>query len=122
MGGSLPANKADFETVSKAAMKAEYETDENGNPVLDENGNPIEISNGGWSWDGFEIDVKATTQAEYDQIMALYNAVDSLYDYDQKISEIVSDEAGAYFAGDKTLDECAAQIQSRVKIYVNENR
>ena len=122
MGGSFPSNKADFEKLAKIAMKAEYETDADGNPVLDENGNPVEVSMGGWSWDGFEIDVKATSQEEYDQIMGLYNAVDSLDDYDQKVSAIVSEEAGAYFAGDKTLDDCAAQIQSRVKIYVNENR
>ena len=54
--------------------------------------------------------------------MGLYNAVEGLDEYDQKISEIVSDEAAACFAGDKTLDECAGQIQSRVKLYVNENR
>lgn len=122
MGGAFSSNKADFEKMAKLAMKAEYETDENGNPVLDENGNPIEVSNGGWSWDGFDIEVKATTQDEYDQIMGLYNAVEGLDEYDQKISEIVSDEAAACFAGDKTLDECAGQIQSRVKLYVNENR
>ena len=30
--------------------------------------------------------------------------------------------AGAYFAGDRSLDDTAAQIQSRVTLYVNENR
>ena len=64
----------------------------------------------------------ATTQAEYDQVMELYNAVDSLYSYDQNIYDIVTDVAGSYFSGDRSLDDTASQIQSRVKLYVNENR
>ena len=121
--GGFPTNKQDFDFIVKQAMTpAGYETDENGNQVLDENGNPIEISNSSWSWDGFQIDIMATTQAEYDQIMALYNAVDSLYSYDQNIYDIVTDVAGGYFSGDRSLDDTASQIQSRVKLYVNENR
>ncbi len=121
--GGFPTNKSDFDFVVKQAMTpAGYETDENGNQVLDENGNPIEISNSSWSWDGFQIDIMATTQAEYDQVMELYNAVDSLYSYDQNIYDIVTDVAGSYFSGDRSLDETASQIQSRVKLYINENR
>ncbi len=123
MSGGLPTNKSDFDFMVKQAMTpAGYETDENGNQVLDENGNPIEISNSSWSWDGFQIDIMATTQAEYDQVMELYNAVDSLYSYDQNIYDIVTDVAGSYFSGDRSLDDTASQIQSRVKLYVNENR
>ena len=76
------------------------------------------------SWEkmsGLWTAMKAT-QADYDQLMALYNAVESVFYTDEKVLEIVSDEAAAYFAGDKGLDECAAQIQSRVKLYVNEQR
>ncbi len=54
--------------------------------------------------------------------MALYNAVDSVYYFDEAIYDIVADMAGAYFAGDRSLDDTAAQIQSRVTLYVNENR
>ena len=55
-------------------------------------------------------------------IMIQSTAVESVFYTDEKVLEIVSDEAAAYFAGDKGLDECAAQIQSRVKLYVNEQR
>ena len=104
-------------------MTPRYQEDENGNQVLDENGSPIEITMGSW-WitDDVEIEIKTPTQADYDQLMALYNAVESVFYTDEKVLEIVSDEAAAYFAGDKGLDECAAQIQSRVKLYVNEQR
>ena len=52
----------------------------------------------------------------------LYNAINTVYSYDTKISEIVTDVAGSYFAGDKTLDDAAGLIQNRVNTYVNENR
>ena len=52
--------------------------------------------------------------------MELYNAIDSLRGYDQKIADIVIDVAGGYFSGDKTLEDAAAQIQSRVNLYVHE--
>ena len=56
------------------------------------------------------------------QVMELYNAVDSLYTYDTSIYDIVNDAAGGYFSGDRSLDDTVAQIQSRVNLYVNENR
>ena len=35
---------------------------------------------------------------DYDQLMALYNAVESVFYTDEKVLEIVSDEAAAYFS------------------------
>ena len=100
-----------------------YKLDENGEQVLDENGSPIEESYSSVGWgNGFMVDIYSTSQEEYDQIMALYNAIDSVYNYDQEIFSIVSDGAGSYFAGDRSLDDTVTQIQSRVKLYVNENR
>jgi hypothetical protein len=37
------------------------------------------------------------------------------------VYSIISEEAEAYFKGQKTVDEVADIIQSRVKIYVSEN-
>ena len=120
----FPTNKADFDLVREDAMTPDgYKLDENGEQVLDENGSPIEESYSSVGWgNGFMVDIYSTSQEEYDQIMALYNAIDSVYNYDQEIFSIVSDGAGSYFAGDRSLDDTVTQIQSRVKLYVNENR
>ena len=118
----FPTNKSDFEKVAQECMKAEYVKDSEGNNVLDPNGNPIQESKGGWGWGSLNIDIQATSQEEYDQVMELYNAVDSLYTYDTSIYDIVNDAAGGYFSGDRSLDDTVAQIQSRVNLYVNENR
>ena len=119
---NFPTNKSDFEKVAQECMKAEYVKDSEGNNVLDPNGNPIQESKGGWGWGSLNIDIQATSQEEYDQVMELYNAVDSLYTYDTSIYDIVNDAAGGYFSGDRSLDDTVAQIQSRVNLYVNENR
>ena len=41
---------------------------------------------------------------------------------DSKISEIINDEAGAFFAGQKGAKETADIIQSRVKVYISETK
>lgn len=89
---------------------------------LDQDGEPVEESNSSWGWGGLNINVLATTQEEYDQIMELYNAVDSMYSYDESLFEIIVEQAGPYFAGDKDIDEAVKQIQDRVNLYINENK
>ena len=103
-------------------MTPQYVLDENGVPLLDENGNPIEMSQGGMGWgDGTMVELYATTQEQYDQIMELYRSIDTVYTYDDAIYSIVRSVAMRYFNDDLTVYEAVDQIQSRVKIYVNEN-
>ena len=71
---------------------------------------------------GQQVDLVSTTQEEYDQLMALYNEIDRLDVYDERIYDIIADAAGGYFAGDFPLDTVIANIQSRVELYVNEQR
>ncbi len=63
---------------------------------------------------------RKATGKEYAQIMALYEAVDGVYRWDDSLGEIILEIAGAYFAGDKSLDETAELIQNRAKLYISE--
>ena len=54
--------------------------------------------------------------------MALYEAADSLVSRDENIWAIVREQAGACFAGDRTAEEAARAIQSRVELYLNEQK
>ncbi len=121
-GWGFPVNRHDFERMAEQYMTPQYILDENGEPVLDENGEPIEQSQGGIGWgNGEMVELYATTQEEYDQIMALYHAIDTVYNYDESIYSIVLEVAQRYFNEDISAQAAADQIQSRVKIYVNEN-
>jgi len=119
----FPANKKDFQKMAEQSMIPDgYKTDEDGNQILDEDGNPIEESHSSWGINNFTINVFATKQEEYDQIMALYNQVDKMSSVDRSVYDIVTEVAGSYFAGDRTLDDAAGLIQNKVTTYVNESR
>jgi len=121
-GWGFPVNKQDFDRLAEQYMTPRYMLDENGEPMLDENGNPIEMSQGGIGWgDGSMLELYATTEEQYEQIMELYRSIDSVYTYDEQVYAIVQNVALRYFNDDLTVEEAADQIQSRVKIYVNEN-
>ena len=119
----FPSNKADFQWMAEQSMIPDgYKTDEDGNQILDEDGNPIEESHSSWGINNFTIDVFATKQEEYDQIMDLYNQVDRMSGSDDNVYDIVTEVSGSYFAGDRSLDDAASLIQNKVTTYVNESR
>ncbi len=122
-GWNFPTNVAAFDKMLEEAMTPEYQIDyETGEYVLDENGEKIEVSKGGWGWGDLMIEIYAITQEEADQIMALIESADRTSTTDESIQNIVMEEAAAYFAGQKTAQDVAGLIQSRVNIYVNEQR
>lgn len=118
----FPVNKMDFQKAAELAMTPAYETNRDGMYSLDENEERIETWKSAESFDGIAEDCwyYATTQEEYDQLMALYNAIDTYSRWDPDLESIIIETAGAYFAGDKSLDETAALIQNRASLYVNE--
>ena len=120
-GWGFPVNKQDFDRVAERFMTPQYRYDEYGEIMLDENGEPVEESQGGYGWETLMVELYATSQEQYDQLMELYEAIDTVYTYDEKIYAIVLDVAQRYFNGDITSRAAAEQIQSRVKLYVNEN-
>lgn len=88
----------------------------------DENGEQIEQSKGGWGWDDFHVDIYAATQEQVDAVTELINSCDRVYSYDNSLLDIILEEASPFFEGQKSAQEAADIIQSRVQIYVNENR
>jgi hypothetical protein len=43
-----------------------------------------------------------------------------MYDYDPQVYSIIHEEAEAYFAGQKTVEQATQTIQQRVSLYVAE--
>ena len=110
---AFPINKNSLDKMIEKAMTPETTTDEEGNVV--------EVSKGSWGWGpDLEVEIKAATQADIDQIMELIDAIDATMNYDMSLMEIVQEEAATYFAGQKSAQETAANIQNRVSLYVNE--
>ena len=122
-GWGFPSNRAAFDQRLKEAMTPEYEKDANGNYRLDENGEKIELSRGGWGWGSMQVEFYALTQAEADQIMALIDGTTRVLDEgDEEIMNIILQDTQPYFAGQKSLDDVVRQLQSKMNIYINEQR
>lgn len=67
------------------------------------------------------IEIHPVTDEELERYEDFINSIDKIDLCDDTIYNIVWEVAGAYFAGDKTVDEAVQIIQNRVSLYVNEN-
>ena len=112
--------KEKFDAALKEAMTPRYETNEDGSFKLDENGNKIEISIGGWS-DGInQYDMYAMTQKQADQLNELINNCTKVISQDDSLIDIIKEEGTAFFNDQKSAEETAKMIQSRVSVLVKE--
>ena len=119
----LPSNKQHFEDLLAEATKVEYVLDEKGEPILDENGEPIlaggtsSIGMGDW-----EYTYHIPTEEEMVRLRELVAVASPATSADEVIIQMIDEEAQAYFEGQKSAEEVAGIIQSRVQLYVNENQ
>lgn len=121
-GYYLPTNQKTFEKQLEKAMEVEYEKDANGNYRLDENGERIPVSRGSVS-DGTGVyEIYATTPRQAQMLREVIASATKMMDYDMSIINIVKEEAAAYFAGQKTAQDVCKLIQSKVNIYINEQK
>lgn len=82
----------------------------------DAEGNEIEMTDRG----NFNFEYHAATDEQVEQMLELIDSASAPARSNSTITSIVIEEAETYFGGDKTLDETAALIQSRVSLYLSE--
>ena len=88
---------------------------------LDENGQKVEYDDT-YYIGGMEITLDPLTESDCERVRGFLNSATEVYAYDTAIMNIVNEEAAPYFDGQKTAAEVADIIQSRIYIYVNENK
>lgn len=91
------------------------------NPTYeDENGNQVEYPNEYYL--GTEtIELKPLTDAEVEDVKNILKSASAPLYYDSNVEKIISEETGAYFEGQKTVQEVTDVIQNRVTTYIKEN-
>lgn len=109
----LPLNLKVMDEFMAQAQEKPYWTDEEGNKV--------EYDETYWIGDT-EIIIEPLTAERAQEIKDYVLSVEDIYYYDDSIIDIIVEEAAPFFAGQKTAEQAADIIQSRVQIYVNENR
>jgi ABC-type glycerol-3-phosphate transport system substrate-binding protein len=60
------------------------------------------------------------TQAEANRVKEMITSAETLFVRDENIAAIISEETDPYFAGQKTAEEAAEIIQTRMSIYLSE--
>lgn len=112
-GSGFPVLKSAFDEMMKKAMVEDGYTDENGNFVVSP-----KVT---WGDGTMEIEVYAATQEEVDEIRKVFEVASATYQYDEKMIEMISEEIEPFFNGQKSAEDIASIIQSRVRIYLAEN-
>lgn len=110
---SMPLSKKIWKEKAQTATKKPF--------YEDENGNKVEQDYTTWMGDT-EIILQPMTQEEVDKIYNFVASIDQIYYYNESIMNIINEDAAAFFEGQKSAKEVADIIQSRIQIYVNENR
>ena len=118
------ARADEFEEMVDSSTKVRYILDENGEPFLDEEGNPIEQGYGGWGWGDITIEARALTEEEAQMLRDVVASASPIFGAsgNDEIMNIIVEEAAAYFSGQKSVEDVASIIQSKVKILISENR
>ncbi|MBQ4416332.1 MAG: extracellular solute-binding protein [Butyrivibrio sp.] len=112
LGYAFPVSKKHLEQMAKKSMERQTYTDDNGETqYIDES----------FFINGEEIKLPPLTQEDVDQVMELFNTVDSAYEYDDTLMNMVQEETTPFFKGQKTAEECAKILQSKAQIYIDEN-
>ncbi len=117
----FPTRVSLLEELYEEAMEKEYETDAAGNVLYNEAGEPIEKIKYTWGYGEWTAEIYAATEEEIEGLRQLMTNMHLEGSRSQMVITIVQEEAGAYFAGQKSAEEVAQIIQGRVEIYVNEN-
>lgn len=111
---NFSTNRAKFDAAMEEAMTPVYYTDENGQQV-EASVYTYYID------DDNQVELYAMTQAEADKILDLISETTAVsVNADQQLMSIITEEAEAYFAGQRSAQDAAAMIQSRASIYVSE--
>lgn len=109
----LPVLKSAFEAKAKLATQKPFWIDY-------ETGEKIEHEYTYWSNEE-EIILEPFTQKEVDDICSFVYSVDKAAYDNPYITNIVKEEAAAFFSGQKSAKEVVQVIQSRAQVYVDEN-
>lgn len=108
---NFPVRKSSFERLAQEATKKPYWMD----------GDKKEEYDDTYYLDDQEIIVDPLTQEELKKLEDFIGSVTLIYSENSNINAIIEEEASAFFSGQKSAQEVADIIQSRLTIYVNEN-
>jgi len=109
----IPASMTQFDKNAKTAAEKPF--------YYGENNEKIEYDDT-YYINGQEVVIEPLSEAEIAGIKEFVKSVDRISSYNNEIESIITEDAEPFFAGQKSAEEVAKVIQSRVNIYINERQ
>ncbi len=106
--------------VSRSAMDVQLEEASHKPYYTDENNQRVEYDDTTYVG-GQEIVIEPMNETDRAEFLSIVEGAHDILTMDNKINTIVQEESGAYLAGQKSAEDVAKIIQSKVSIYVSEN-
>lgn len=113
VSGSFPIKLSAYDKLKEDAKQKPF--------YLDDDGNKVEYDNTYYLGDQ-QIKIGVNTDEDNERMMNFIQSINSCINYDQELMNIITEEAGAYFSGQKSVDEVVDIIQNRANTYISENR
>lgn len=117
----ISPRKSLLEKQFERAMEEEYVLDENGEKIVDENGEYIRIPKMTIGTETGMYEIYSASKEDIDQIRDAIERIDYLNSEDYDLYMMIYEEAQPYFKGQKSVDETAKVIQSRMSMYISEH-
>ncbi len=106
--------------VNKNALEKKFEEEKKGNYYLD---NDKEVYYDDVYYIGdVEISIPKPSEEDINEVKDILNSINAVEMSDNGLSNILNEEISAFYSGDKSVDEVASIMQSRVSIYLAERK
>ncbi|MBR4345777.1 MAG: extracellular solute-binding protein [Oscillospiraceae bacterium] len=109
--GGFPTVKEEFDRLVEYALTPAHEYESDGTYVLKEETT---------TFAGAEVKLETMSEADVKLHTDLIASTTHISRINNRIYSIIEEEAKAFFDGASTVDQCAANIQSRVSLYLDE--
>lgn len=121
--GYITTYKKSLYQEAEEAVVPDYIYDEDGNIILDRYGDPLIRSRVFYLWEGENYEFFTAPQELVDQVLDGITSYDfAPIPYRDEIEAIILEEAEGCFYGNKSAEETARVIQSRVSLLLNERK
>lgn len=118
-GGSytFPIKKSIVEKKMKNDLLPQYYTE------YDENGNETQVEQPRYTWVGdTKVEKRKSTEEDVARLYEIVNSANFFARENKDVNEIILNEAAPYFDNQKSVDEVVGIINSRVRLYVSQQR
>lgn len=114
---TFPIKKSIVEKKMKNDLLPQYYTE------YDENGNETQVEQPRYTWIGdTKVEKRKSTEEDVARLYEMVNSANFFARENKDVNEIILSEAEPYFDNQKSVDEVVGIINSRVRLYVSQQR